>query len=237
MSFTNIAKSQHAEIVFYRWVLAGLLGLSMLLAVFWRAQQTEFIVHVPPDLSNGAALAVGTTSAVPSPNVYLFGFYILQQLNRWPKDGSTEAGERIFSLQNYLTPSCRQYLIDDMHRKTSRGELARRTRALQAIPGFGFAPNRVLNHGSGGWTVLIDAQLTETTNGVPVKDTFIRYPLHVVRYDVDREQNPWQLALNCYGGREPERLSQDALDAAAANSTPEPRGDLLGATEFKGAQQ
>lgn len=39
----------------------------------------------------------------------------------------------------------------------------------------------------------------------PVKRVLVRYPLHVVRYDVDPEVNQWGLALDCYTGV-PQRL-------------------------------
>ena len=59
--------------------------------------------------------------------------------------------------------------------------------------------------------MLLDAQLLETSRGMAVKDTYIRYPLHVVRYDVDRERNPWGLALNCYANRRPERIDPSSI--------------------------
>ena len=48
----------------------------------------------------------------------------------------------------------------------------------------------MLSEGPDAWTVLLDMQVTETFGGQGVKDVFIRYPLRVVRFDVDRERNP-----------------------------------------------
>lgn len=225
MAFTNALAEAHRAVVFHRWFSAALLAALLITVIAWRSQQTEFVAHIPPDLSSGATVRLGAVPEVQPANVYLFGFHVLQQLNRWPEDGAKDYGARIHALQNYLTPACRARLRDDLDAKARRSELSRRTRALQEIPGYGYAANRVLDHG-GGWTVLIDAQLTETTNGVPVKDTFIRYPLHVVRYDVDRELNPWQLALNCYGGREPERLAPAALATPVPGTAAAPRGAM-----------
>ncbi|MCR2307553.1 DUF2895 family protein, partial [Salmonella enterica] len=52
--------------------------------------------------------------------------------------------------------------------------------------------------------------------GSAVKDVFIRYPLRVVRFDVDRERNPWLLALDCFGSNAPARLNPADLNPAAA---------------------
>ena len=59
-------------------------------------------------------------------------------------------------------------------------------------------------------------QLMETFRGQPVKDAFIRYPIRVVRYDVDRERNPWRLAIDCYGSHRPARLDMSDVQAASA---------------------
>ncbi len=211
MAFTNALADANRTIRFQRWFMVLLVALVIVGDLSWRTLRSEFTLHTTPDLSKGATVTLRGVADVPAPNVYLFAFHMLQQVNRWADNGLEDYGERIHAMQNYLTPSCRQYLLDDMQRKADRGELSKRTRALHEIPGYGFAASRVQDIGAGGWTVLLDTQITETTAGVPVKDTFIRYPVNVVRYDVDREKNPWQLALNCYGGRSPQRLDESAL--------------------------
>ena len=226
----------HTKDTLIRMLLGAVVTLALLLAlalVGWARAPSAITLYYPPDLSTGGQQRLGE---IPKANIYSFAFYIFQQLNRWPENGGQDFGERIYALQHYLTPACRTQLAEDMNVKAQRGELARRTRALQEIPGYGYAANRVIPHGAGSWTVLVDAQLTETTNGVPVKDTYIRYPLHVVRYDVDRELNPWQLALNCYGGREPERLAMEALQAPAVPRTGAPVSALPAATAQENRQ-
>ena len=59
-------------------------------------------------------------------------------------------------------------------------------------------------------------QVTETFRGQSVKDAFIRYPVRVVRYDVDRERNPFRLALDCFGSGTPARL--DIKDSAISGA-------------------
>ena len=102
-------------------------------------------------------------------------------------------------------------LLDGPHRA--------RTRQMTEIPGLGYAANRVLPDGQAAWTVLLDMQLMEAFRGQPVKDAFIRYPIRVVRYDVDRERNPWRLAIDCYGSHRPERLDvRDVQDASSGKT-------------------
>lgn len=219
-SFTNSLANAQATIRRQSWIIAALLVLLLIALVSWRTTQTDLTAHIPPDLSRGATIHLGPTAEVPAPNVYAFGFYIWQQVNRWAKDGSKDYGAQIYALQHYLTPACREQLLQDMRIKAGDAELIQRTRALMEIPGYGYTANRVTEHGNGGWTVLVDAQLIETSRGMPVKDTFIRYPLHVVRYDIDRERNPWGLALNCFGGRHPERIDPQALEAPISPAAP-----------------
>ena len=57
-----------------------------------------------------------------------------------------------------------------------------------------------------GWIVWLDVHIKETVLGQTVKDLKLRYPIKIVRYDADREMNPWGLALDGSGGRETRRL-------------------------------
>ena len=100
-----------------------------------------------------------------------------------------------------------------MQARSGAGELRSRTRIMTEIPGFGFAPNRVIAEGTNAWTVLLDMQMQESFKGQQIKDVYIRYPMRVVRYDVDREKNPWRLAIDCYGNNRPARLNASEVTA------------------------
>ncbi|MCR6480987.1 TIGR03746 family integrating conjugative element protein [Variovorax sp. ZS18.2.2] len=169
-------------------------------------------LHLAPDVKAGDTVRVkGGEAPVPPTNVYGFAYYIWQQINRWQTDGSKDYGQQIFNFQAYLTPRCQAQLTADMEARQRAGELQLRTRQVSEIPGFSFASNRVVDEGSFAWTALLDMQVTETFRGQPVKDVFIRYPVRVVRYDVDRERNPWRLALDCFGSNQPARLNESDL--------------------------
>ena len=48
--------------------------------------------------------------------------------------------------------------------------------------------------------VSLDLMIEEMVLGERVKSRAVAYPVRVVRYDVDRELNPWGLALDCLTG-------------------------------------
>ncbi len=171
----------------------------------WHQAPTHLTLHYPPDLRSGAVLGIGE---MPPATVYAFGYYIFQQLNRWPEDGATDYGRQIFRLSPYLTPSYRAELLTDLERRGRRGELTGRTRSVSEAPGRGYEERRIELLGDGAWRVWLDVELTETVKGMTVKKTRLRYPLRVVRHAVDPESNPWQLALDGFGEAQPRRLDE-----------------------------
>ncbi|QIL80329.1 TIGR03746 family integrating conjugative element protein [Diaphorobacter sp. HDW4A] len=183
--------------------------------IFVAARTPKHIeVHLAPHIQGGDVIsAVDGESDVPPVNVYGFAYYIWQQLNRWQADGAADYGKQIYLYQSYITSSCRSQLENDLQVRSGGGELRGRTRIMSEIPAFGYAPNRVIAEGTSAWTVLLDMQIQEAYKGQPVKDVFIRYPIRVVRYDVDRERNPWRLAIDCYGGNRPGRLAAAEVTA------------------------
>jgi integrating conjugative element protein (TIGR03746 family) len=218
--YLNAVSQATSTVRVQRWTI-GVLGLIALVAILnAKFKDTQLTAHIPPDLSNGAAVKIGGKPEVPAPNVYAFGMYMWQQVNNWPTDGAQDYGKQIFAWQHYITPACREQLKADLKIKGGNGELVTRTRAMMEIPGQGFAANRVTNHGNGSWTVLLDLALIETSRGLRVKDAAIRYPLRVVRYDATREDNAWGLAIDCFGDRHPERLERSEPKPVEPAPTP-----------------
>lgn len=190
------------------WGLAAGLLLLLALAIFGlhRARQALPPVHIPPELRFGATIAWGE---VPAPTVYMFGAYLFQQLHLWRVDGYKDYGQNIFRLQAFLTPKYRAVLEADLDWRAKRGELQGRIRQLSPLPGQGFEATRVEPLGAGRWRVWVDFAIDETVKGMAVKQTLVRYPLEVVRMEVDPEHNPWGLALDGYGSEQPIRLTEE----------------------------
>lgn len=185
--------------------------LAVLMGWGWHNAPRAITVHIPPDLRSGSTQPL---HEVPRANVYAFAHYIWQQLNRWPDDGSEDYGQNLFRLSAFLTPSFRIHLTQDLEVRARRGELTRRVRMVRELPGAGFEPRRVEVLRDGElWVVWLDLEILESVRGLEVKRTAVRYPLRVVHQDVDRERNPWGLALAGFAVP-PERIEMAEEGAA-----------------------
>ena len=75
--------------------------------------------------------------------------------------------------------------------------------------------------------VTLDVSTDEYHGGEQVKRATVRYPLKVVRQDVDPQRNPFGLALDCYAGA-PQRIEAPPLEqspaATPSGGTGFPRG-------------
>jgi len=226
MPFVNAlteCQTQNTRLFRLLLVSAGLMAYSFW---GWHNAGKELTAHFPPDLRNGATIRMSQAPEVPAHVAYAFGHMIWQKINRWDNDGSKDYGAQIYSLQDYLTPACRDQLISDMNIRSKSGELQRRTRTLEEIQGMTFAPERVIVQGNGAWQVMLDAQIRETVNGMAVKSAYLRYPLRIVRFDVERDKNPWGLAVDCYGPDRPARLDPKAVSVAQAAQTMVPNSAI-----------
>ena len=202
--FKTVVQSQQAHIATLRIMLVGAMILAALLWYGWTTAPNSIDVHVPPNLTDGAVLPI---HSIPEPNVYTFANHIFQQLQRWKEDGNKDYKANIFSLQYFLTPRYQDALSADYTKKYTRGELQNTQRYGQVVPGHVFEDDRVERLGENAWVVYLDYEITELVGGLRTKQVEIRYPMRVVRYDIDREKNKWGLALDGYpAGLSPKRL-------------------------------
>ncbi|CEG54639.1 MULTISPECIES: PFL_4703 family integrating conjugative element protein [Pseudomonadaceae] len=197
----------------------ALLLVSMLAAYGIYGMKTapdSLNIHVPPDLRSGSSRMWWD---IPPENIYAFTSYIFQQLNSWPADGAKDYKRNIHALQNYLTPACKVFLEGDYEFRNKNNELKGRVRGVYELPGRGYADDealRVQQQSINDWIVNLDLATDEYYSSEPVKRTFVRYPIRVVRLDKDAEKNPWGLALDCYSSA-PMRIATP--DEQAATST------------------
>lgn len=180
-----------------RGALAMMSTLALVTTWGWYQAGQDITVHTPPDLSSGSSRPWWE---VPKPNVYDFAVNLFGLINRWPSDGNQQYNENLHRYTDYLTPSCKKVLTQDFQNKRRTGELSGRERSLAPIPGYGFSDWRVTTHSRDSWTVQADLELKEYVDGTLVKHNFIRWPLRIVRYDIDAERNPWKLAIDCFDG-------------------------------------
>lgn len=205
--FRNKLKQKDSHVTTLQAALLGAgIVILYLMLLYWDAKE-EQLFRVPPDLRQGAVMRAND---VAPPTVYSFAYYILQQVNHWPKDGEEEYGKKIYYLQAFLTPKFREDLIDERDLKSQKGELRRRVRKIQEVYGRGYESDRVLIESKDSWVVWVDVEISETIHGQPVKSVYVQYPLRIVRYDVDPESNPWGLAISEYAGK-PRRLTDEEV--------------------------
>lgn len=210
--FKHALAARDAHILTLRLAVGVCLLVCVGLWYGWQSAPERLTIHNPPDLRAGSTRKWWE---VPPGDVYTFSFYIFQQLNRWPVNGEADYPRNLSALRAYLTPACQAWLERDFRRRQDRGELRDRVRGVYEIPGRGFNEKRVQIHGRDSWTVILDLTVDEYYHAEPVKRALVRYPLSVVRYDVDAEKNPWGLALNCFDGQ-PQKL-----EAVAPATSPE----------------
>ncbi len=197
MSFLNELENEKQKSRLLARIIIGLFLIIFVQSMIYANKQNAISLHYPPDLRSGATLQAGE---VPPSEVYLFAQYILQQVNNWDNNGAEDYPRNVNRLRYYLTPQYRQQLKDTIA-TLPHGELRDRVRVFKPIPGAAYRESDVELLGD-AWLVWLDVNISETVLGQPVKNISLRYPVRVVRYDTNREMNPWQLALDGNNGIE-----------------------------------
>ncbi|WP_285374227.1 PFL_4703 family integrating conjugative element protein [Pseudomonas sp. lyk4-TYG-107] len=224
--FKNEVLHLQSHVTTLRMGTAGLFIVATGLGAGWWSAPHDLTIHVPPDLRSGSTRKWWE---VPPESVYAFTFYIFQQLNRWPSDGEEDYTRNLQSLAAYLTPECKAFFQQDYEQRRQSGELRKRTRGIYEIPGRGYGDDpvtRVKTVSDSDWLVTLDINADEYHGAEQIKRALVRYPIRVVRLDIDPELNPFGLALDCYEGT-PQRIVTPATQGTAARKTERSLGDSL----------
>jgi len=185
-------------------IILGAFVVIIMMYSFSISAVRDITLYYPPDLRSGTAAKAGD---VPDYQAYVFAQYITQQLNNWEKNGAKDYPTRVSALTFYLTPRYKANLLKDIDERLRQGELQNRVRHFRILPGAAYTEAAVEVRGN-SWIVWLDVAIEETISGQPVKNLKLRYPIRVVRYDTNREMNPWQLAIDGNGGLEPQSLDE-----------------------------
>ncbi|HAT6803623.1 TPA: TIGR03746 family integrating conjugative element protein [Citrobacter freundii] len=210
--FKHALAARDAHIITLRLVIGLMLLVVAALWYGWQSAPKNLTIHNPPDLRAGSTRPWWE---IPPGQVYAFSFYIFQQLNRWPTNGEVDYPHNLAALTAYLTPACYTQFEQDWRRRRDLGELRDRVRGVYEIPGRVFHSKRVQIQDRDRWTVTLDLTVDEYYRAEPVKRALVRYPLNIVRYDVDTEKNPWGLAIDCFA------TPPQKLEAAVSSVTEE----------------
>lgn len=201
--------------IFSLRVLLGVLVIALFFTMSgWKASPEHIKIDIPPDLRSGSTRGIKERHPF---NVYAFGYYIFQQMNNWPVKGVDDYKKQINRLSCYITPRFKGELERDYEQRLRRHEL-NRTRALQEMPGRAYNEKRVYTESGDSWVAFYDVNVKETFRSEIVKDIFVRYPVRVVRWDVDPECNLWGLALDGFY-KNPKRLEGHQQDIASADQS------------------
>ncbi|RIJ09676.1 TIGR03746 family integrating conjugative element protein [Pseudomonas sp. 91RF] len=222
--FKNEVLHLQSHVRSLRTGIVGLFVIALSLGAGWWSAPRDLTIHVPPDLRSGSTRKWWE---VPPESVYAFTFYIFQQLNRWPTDGEEDYNRNLQSLTAYLTPECRAFFQQDYDQRRSSGELRKRVRGVYEIPGRGYGDDpeaRVNVVSDRDWLVTLDLNADEYYGAEQIKRALVRYPIKVVRLDIDPELNPFGLALDCYDGT-PQRIVMPAVSKPASVKSNRTLGD------------
>ena len=218
--FKNEVLRLEAHIKTLRIGASVLIVLALVMGVGWWSAPRDLTIHVPPDLRSGSTRKWWD---VPPESVYAFTFYVWQQLQRWPTNGDDDYPRNLHALSPYLTPACQAFLQQDYEYRRNAGELRRRVRGIYEIPGRGYGDNptlRVRTVSNREWVVSLDVTADEYYASEQVKRALVRYPIKVLRIDVDPQRNPFGLAIDCYEGA-PQRIARPVDPAATSAPSPE----------------
>ena len=112
-------------------ILLGLLSVALILTIMgWRDAPEHIKVDIPPDLRSGSTRGIDERHPF---NIYAFGYYIWQQMNNWPVEGTDNYKQQIERLSCYITPRFKGELERDYQQRLLNHELTR-SRALQEMP-------------------------------------------------------------------------------------------------------
>jgi len=201
--------------------LQAFIGLLVLmlggLGIGWDRARQDAVIHLPPNLEEGGLVKINQPERI---HIYAFAARILQVINHWPNDGSTDYGKAIDSVRPYLTPRFYAELKFDLEQRlvnpvdgvgTPVDELTGRVRSMQTLLATEnakiFDDDKVTIHSHGEWTAILDMHIEEQVKGLLVKSVNVRYPVRVIRYDVDLNSNRWGLALDGYEAPGPARIA------------------------------
>lgn len=208
MKLKKALDGRDAHIVTLRIVI-GVLTVALFWSIAgWKAAPEHIKIDIPPDLRSGSTRGIQERHPF---NVYAFGYYIFQQMNNWPVEGVDDYKKRIWQLSCYITPEFKGWLERDYERRLKKHEL-NRTRATQEMPERPYNPKRVYTESKDSWVAFYDLNVKENFRGEVVKDIFVRFPVRIVRWDVDPECNLWGLALDGYY-KNPSRIELNQQDA------------------------
>ncbi|MGQ3887846.1 DUF2895 family protein [Legionella sp. CNM-1927-20] len=184
-------------------LLAIILGLIMTLVSL--PKRFEFWL-APSMAANG-----GLVKANEIPAEYIQGFVatLIPALNTWSNGGKKEFASQLAGFHYYFTPRHR-HLLDQTLKAYKDAQLFNR---MQIASLYRFIENGdVKPLGNNAWEVHLILRITQRLKNespIVIADKVVDYHVRVVKVNLSRLENPFQLALDGY--TQPEMLLEDLL--------------------------
>lgn len=193
-----------------RLLLASIMVLLLLIAGLTYAlikapNQMEFWLS-PAMMTNGGLMKAGE---VPDEYVHGFAAALIPTLNTWSKAGRQEFANNMKAFHYYFTPRHQQLMTDTLKafqdaQLFNRTQVASLYHFLEAQDIKRLSPN--------SWEVHLVLRITQRINDkspMVIADKVVDYHIRVVKVDISKLLNPFQLALDGYS--KPEQLVRDLL--------------------------
>jgi hypothetical protein len=191
--------------------IATLIIFGLIITLATSPKRYEFWL-TPNMAANG-----GLIKASEIPKQYIQGFVanLLPTINTWSKSGKKEFESNLAGFHYYFTPRHRA-LMKKTLTAYQDAQLFNRTQ-VASLYRF-MEPNDVKAIGTNTWEVHVVLRITQRLSDdspMVIADKVIDYHLRVVKINLSRLQNPFQLALDGY--TQPEQLVKDLLATSLEN--------------------
>lgn len=176
----------------YLYRIAIGLVAALILAVWgWKGAQQDITVYYPPNINVANKMEAGF---VPEETVYSFSVLIMQQLYLWEKNADVDYEANSYRLRQFLHDDFRRKIQIEDALERSKGTRKNLQRTFQILPSSVYTEEAV-EPKADHWIVWFDAEIKDVLNKVEVYKRIHRMGVKVIRYDINREYNPWSLAI------------------------------------------
>ncbi|WP_133130234.1 DUF2895 family protein [Legionella yabuuchiae] len=185
--------------------LLSIIVLALIITLYSLPKRYEFW------LSPGMAANGGLIKARDIPNEYVQGFVtsLMPTLYSWQANGRDEFNRNMKAFHYYFTPRHEQ-LLEQTFSVYKNAQLFNRTQ-ITSLYRF-MEPDDIKRIGPNSWEVKLVLRITQRlkdNSPMVIADKVVAYHLRVVKLNLSRLHNPFQLALDGYS--KPETLVKDLL--------------------------
>lgn len=190
-AYHEILEEKDRNIRYLGRIVFGLIAALSLSVWGWRGAQQDITVYYPPNINVANKMEAGF---IPEETVYSFTLLIMQQLYLWEKNADTDFEENSSRLRQFLHDDFRRKIQIEAALERAKGTRKNLQRTFQIMPSSVYSEEAV-DPKADHWIVWFDAEVKDVLNKVEVYKRVHRMGVKVIRYDINRDFNPWSLAI------------------------------------------